>query len=276
MKAVSIIIMLMGAAFVQAQNVDPSLGLTPGSMAATPADSTAAPVAPVAQPQSRHMSLTESWREERNAIREGNTFAADSNWHKALQCYDRALMENGASLRARYNKAVALSHLGAGDNAGTENDPRVQAAALFAQVAQDARQNEPDLARRALYNLGNLAYGDEKYDQAIKFYESSLRLDPSQYNARYNLRLAQLKKQQQQNQDQNQDQNQQEQQQEQQQQEQQQQQQQQEQQQPQEQPMTQSAEQILQAMQNQENQTRQRVQQDEPQQGRRGQPDKPW
>lgn len=271
MKALLIPIFLSITASVRSQTTaDPGLGIAPGSVAVGSADSVAqAPAAP----QARHMSLTEDWRAERNAIREGNKYAADSNWHKALQCYDNALKENGASIRARYNKAVALSHLGSGDNAGTENDPRVQAAALFAQVAQDARENNPEIARKALYNMGNLAYGDEKYDQAIKCYESSLRIDPSQYNARYNLRLAQLKQQQQQQQqDQNQDQQDQQQQQQQQQQEQQQQQQQQQQ----PEPMTQSAEQILQAMQNQENATRRRVQEDEPQQGRRGQPDKPW
>lgn len=272
MKALIITLSLMlayGPAFGQLQadaDEAAALGLAPGSAAAAPADSAAASPARVA----KHSSLTESWRGERNAIRSGNTFANDSNWHKALQQYDEALLVNDKSIRARYNKGVALMHLTSDDGSSSTQQ---QAAQLFQSVVPDAMAHDTDIARRALYNLGNIAYNGRQYDQAIQSYEASLRIDPDQPNARYNLRLAQLKKEQQ---DQNQDQQQQQQQQqEQKQQEQQQQEQQQQQQQPQEQPMTQSAEQLLQAMQNQENKTRQRVN-EQPEPSQRRQPDKPW
>ncbi len=263
-----------------------SLGLSAQGLTADN-DPSVAPVVPVQSADSvpekkaRHNSLTESYRNERLQIRKGNTFFRDSNYHRALECYERALEENGMSMVARYNKACALLKLSNSDNAGTQADTRPMARELLAGVAEDAKTQNPDLAHLAYYNLGNMSYNDSEYGMAIALYQASLRLEPDDWNARYNLRLAQLKLQQQeQNQDQqDQDQDQQDQNQDQQQQQQQQDQQQQEQeqeQQPQEQPMSQSAEQILQSMQNQENATRRRVQQQEdPAQGRR-QPDKPW
>lgn len=221
----------------------------------------------------KHNTPSESYRAERIAIRQGNSEFNDSNYHRALEYYRTALMENSGSLAARYNYANTLLHLASDDNRGTQNDPRVAAAEILGSILPDALKYRRDIAAKALYNLGNMSYNDQNFGQAIQLYEQSLILEPENYDARYNLRLAQLR---QQNQDQNQDQNQQqEQQQEQQQQEQQEQQEQQQEQQQQQQPMTQSAQQILQSMQNKENQTRRRVQ-EEPQPGRRAQPEKPW
>ncbi len=246
---------------------------------AAPDDPTQAPEATTAAPDStatpesqpEHNNPAESFRNERRLIHEGNTYFNDSNFYRALEYYNKALEVNGASIAGRYNKAMALLRLANTDNAA---DQRPQAAQLLQGLIPDAKEYNPEIARRAYYNLGNMAYNDRNYGGAIEMYESSLRLDPDHYDVRYNLRLAQLQQQnQQQNQDQNQDQD--EQDQEQQQQEQEQQQQQQEQEQP--QPMSQSAQQILQSMQNQENATRRRVQEEEEQAQRsRRQPLKPW
>ncbi len=228
----------------------------PDDPAAAPAvavaDSTTAPAV-----EPLHNTPTDSYRDERNFIRHGNTMANDSNWHRALEYYQKALHVNAGSIVGRYNRAVALQHL-----ASSDNNLRQQAMQQLAELLPDARKHNPAVARDAFYNLGNMAYNDRDYSGAIANYEASLRIDPDNYNARYNLRLAQL---QQQNQEQ-----------EQQQQQQPQQQQQQQQQQPQP-DMTQSAQQILQSMQNKENQTRQRVQEEEEQaQPSRRQPRKPW
>lgn len=272
MKVLTIAILLAAASLpAGAQGLaapdDPSLA--PAAAPAATADSTAAPARSADSPL--HNSVRESWRAERNFIREGNSQFNDSNWHRALEMYDKALHVNEGSIIARYNKAVTLLNLATTDNAGTANDPRVAARDLFYGLVDDARKYEPDIAHRAYYNLGNMSYNDQDYGSAIELYESSLRIDPDDYDARYNLRLAQLKQQQQQNQDQNQDRQEQEQDQQQQQEQQQQEQQQQPEQQ---QPMTQSAQQILQSMQNKENETRRKTQEAEP--APRRQPEKPW
>lgn len=222
-----------------------------------------------------------SIKAERNYIREGNKAYADSNWHAALEAYENALASNPRSVRATYNKALALSHLFSEDNKGTKNDPRVVATELFnAAAAAAIAEEDMEIARRAFYNLGNIAFNDENYDEAIKQYKKSLKIGPNDQAARQNLRLAQLKKQEQEqnqdNKDDKQDQQQQNQDQQQQQQQQEQQQDQQEQQQQQQQQMTGSAQQILQTMQNKENATRQKVKQQEAEPAGRPQSDKPW
>lgn len=240
------------------------------------ADTVAARPEPVQpQEQSEYYTPSQSYKAERNNIRRGNSLFNDNKIYEALEAYDKALKINGSSIRGRYNKAVALLQLPNEDNKGTESDPRIKAAELFNELIPDAVQFDRDIAEQAYYNLGNMAFNDEQYDQSIESYKSALRINPSDMQARENLRLAQLKKQEQEQnhdkQDQNEDKQEQEQQQQQQQNQQEQQQQQQEQ-----KPMTNSAQQILQTMQNKENATRKKVQaQEEPAAGRR-QPEKPW
>ena len=241
----------------------------------------AAPQKPAEQKQSKYYTPSVSYKAERNALRRGNALFKDDKFHEALEQYQKAIDINGSSIRGRYNKAVALLQLQSDDNKGTENDPRVEAAKIFAELVDDAKKFDSEIAQHAYYNLGNIAFNDEKYDQSIAFYKDALRIKPEDMDARENLRLAQLKKQEQeQNQDQNQDQNEQEkkdqeQQQKQQQQQQDQQNQEEQQQQQQQKPMTGSAQQILQTMQNKENATRKKVQPQEQPAGR-PQTDKPW
>ncbi len=241
----------------------------------------AAPQKPAEQKQSKYYTPSVSYKAERNALRRGNALFKDDKFHEALEQYQKAIDINGSSIRGRYNKAVALLQLQSDDNKGTENDPRVEAAKIFAELVDDAKKFDSEIAQHAYYNLGNIAFNDEKYDQSIAFYKDALRIKPEDMDARENLRLAQLKKQEQeQNQDQNQDQNEQdkkdqEQQQQQQQQQQGQQNQEEQQQQQQQKPMTGSAQQILQTMQNKENATRKKVQPQEQPAGR-PQTDKPW
>ena len=208
-----------------------------------------------------------STKRERNLVREGNELYAQGNYHEALAKYELALALNPSSPYALYNKACALVQLASDDNKGTKNDPRKAAADIFEQLASNTEV--PQLAEYANYNLGNMAFNDQDYDKAIKYYKAALRLNHNNRKARQNLLLAIQRK------EQNQDQNQQQQQQEQQQQQQEQQQQQQEQQQQQQQqpPMSQNSEQILQSVQNKENATRQRERR--PVQGRPT-TDKPW
>ena len=59
-------------------------------------------------------------------------------------------------------------------------------------VAQNSKS--ADLRSKAFYNLGNLAYVNEQYDQSIELYKNALRQNPEDDEARDNLRLAQLKK----------------------------------------------------------------------------------
>lgn len=272
-------IILLAAASVSAQN----LAMPQQDPAATAEPQAEGNEAPKKEQQqlfdpskSEYNTPSKSYKAERNDIRRGNKLYEEKKYHEALKEYGKALEVNAGSIRARYNSALTMLQFQSDDTKNTENDARKQALNLFQSLIPDALQYDRPIAQRSYYNLGNIAYNDEQYDQAIEAYKAALRLNPDDMAAKENLRLAQLKKQEQeQNQDQNQDQQDQQQQQQQQQQQEQNQDQQQQQQQQQQQPMTQSAQQILQSMQNKENQTRKKVKEQEQPAGR-PQTDTPW
>lgn len=215
----------------------------------------------------------ESTKRERNAITEGNKLYNDGRYRAAMKKYEEALKENPNSAAGRYNLGLAQVRIGTNPS-DTTQAAKEMAAKGCQQLEQVAKMGstKPTLASMANYNLGNVAFQSEDYNQALGYYKQALRLNPDDDNARRNLRITQLKIQDQDNQDnqdnqdkddQQQDQDNKDKQQNQQNQDQQDQnkdQQNNQQQQPQPQDINQqTADQILQAMENKENQTRARV-----------------
>lgn len=147
---------------------------------------------------------SESYKAERNAIRKGNGFFEKKDYYRALEEYEKALQINDRSIIGRYNKAVALLELQNEDNKGTDKDPRALAAEQLNELLDDARLYNKDIAAKSFYNLGNIAFNDSNFSQAIDEYKNSLRIRPDSRETRQNLRLAQLRLQQQQNQNQDQ------------------------------------------------------------------------
>lgn len=148
-----------------------------------------------------------STRKERNYIREGNSLYNDKRFADAEVLYRKAIEENTASETALYNLAASLIRQAGSADPNQDNNPLGEAQGLLQNLAQGAR--DASLAEKAFYNLGNMAFNTQQYEQAINMYKGALRKNPDNDKARENLRLAQLKLQQQQNQDQqNQDQNQ--------------------------------------------------------------------
>ena len=213
-------------------------------------------------------------KKERNHIRAGNNLFNKKRYAEAEVEYRKALQVAPQSAIAQFNLATALLKQGGG-SAGQDdkNNPVKQAADMLTQLAKNAPTKS--LRSKANYDLGNLAYAGQDYAQAVQLYKQALRENPSDDQARYNLRMAQLKlKQQQQNQNKNQKQDQEKQDQ----QKQDEQQDQKDQNQPkQDQPKQQqqggmsqqNAEQVLKTMQNQENATQQRINAARAQQERR-------
>lgn len=204
-----------------------------------------------------------STRAERRLVTKGNKLYTDRKYVEAASVYEEALKENPQSTSARYN--LGLAQLRQVKNPKDTTPANVQmldrVRKNFSEVAGRAK-DRPGLAAKANYNLGNLEFNTEQYQKAIEYYKQALRIDAGDEHARKNLRIAQKKLQQQnQSKDQNQQQQDQDQDQKQdQQKDQNQNQEKQQQQKPQEQKINeQTAERILQAMDNKENQTRARV-----------------
>ena len=194
--------------------------------------------------------------------------AGNRNFRKGF--YSEAIKEYKNSLDKKYNDK-AQYNLG---DAYYNMKNYEEATRSFQSVAD--RNVPKNMEASAYYNLGNSLMEQEKYGEAFDAYKKSLKIDPNDEDARYNLEYARQKmilqqqqQQQNQNQQQNQDnqnkednkdkqdkQDQQQQQQNQEQQEQNQDEQQQQQQQQQEQQMSkEDAERMLQALENQEKET---------------------
>ncbi len=226
-------------------------------------------------PSAQAFAAGESTKQERNAITEGNKLYNRGRYRAAMQKYEEALRDNGNSAVARYNLGLSQIRIGSNPSDTTQAAKEmVQKGCQQLEQVAKMGSTKPALAAKANYNLGNVSFNSEDYQNALNYYKQALRLDPADESARRNLRITQLKiqnqndnkdnnddkkdqdqdkqdqnKDQQQNQQQNQDQNQQNQDQK-------------DQQQQQQQPQDlnqQTADQILQAMENKENQTRARV-----------------
>ena len=132
---------------------------------------------------------------ERHDMRKGNKLYKNGEYEKAEIAYKHGLEKDTASFGARFNVADALYKQGKTENAeklfqsltGVETDDRRKAAVF--------------------HNLGNAQLQQQKYEESIKSYKQSLRLNPADDETRTNLAYAQVMLQQQQQQQQQNDQN---------------------------------------------------------------------
>lgn len=202
-------------------------------------------------------------------VRKGNREYQKENYTEAEVNYHRALDKNDESFESYFNLGDALFR----------QEKYAEAVAQYAKAEQllkdvdDAGRNKIDSRLAATYhNMGNAFYAQQQYDKAVGAYQQSLRHNPKDNDTRYNLVKA-MQQLQQQQQQQNQQQDQQQDQQQQQQQQNQQQQQDQSQDQAQDQMDKETAEQILQALEQDEQGTQEKLQR---QQGKKRRVEKEW
>ncbi len=136
-------------------------------------------------------------QEEREYIRKGNRLYKKGEFAGSEGMYRRAEEQTGSGHDAIFNLGDALYR----QNRFSE---------ATAEFSRAAKAGETDSLKRAdgLYNLGNSLLKEQKFKESIDAYISSLKLNPDNMQAKYNLAYAQdqLKKQEEQQQDQNQDQ----------------------------------------------------------------------
>lgn len=131
-------------------------------------------------------------------LRDGDTSYKNEDFASAEENYRRAL-EKEASEKAMYNLGNALY----------QQDRMEEAAGAFEQALSSS--DDPKVQSQAYHNLGNTLFQMGEYEKSVEAYKNALRLDPQDFDTKYNLAQAQrqLVQQQQQNQQQQQDQNQQ-------------------------------------------------------------------
>ncbi len=143
------------------------------------------------------LSIQTVWSQgDKKFIRQGNREYEKEKYPDSEISYRKALDKNNTSADAVFNTGDALYRQKKFDEAGK-------------QFSQNFDMNEDRMKKSAsLYNLGNSLLMGNKIAESIDAYKASLKLDPDNMEAKYNLGYAQdLLRQQQQQQQQNQDQN---------------------------------------------------------------------
>lgn len=136
----------------------------------------------------------------RSAIREGNSQYNKEAYLDSEISYRKALEYNPADSIAMFNLGNSLFR--------QQDEEKIKESFThYTTTAQNAqKQGNKELAAKAFYNAGDVMMAAQQYDQAIQYFKQSLKNDPSDHEARYNLVLAQKLLQKNENQDQNQDQ----------------------------------------------------------------------
>jgi Ca-activated chloride channel family protein len=130
---------------------------------------------------------------EKKYIRQGNREYFDNKFSESEISYRRAIDRNESSSDALFNIGDALYKQNKFDDAGT-------------QFLENSGLSDDNIRKAAaLYNLGNSLLMADKIQESIDAYKGSLKLNPDNMEAKYNLAYAQdlLQQQQQQQQQQN-------------------------------------------------------------------------
>ena len=112
---------------------------------------------------------------ERAAVRSGNRQFHKGNYEASIERYRKALTFAPSSFEATYDLGNALY----------EAERYDQAEQTMRQATADTLRTETERAE-AFYNLGNAQFRQQKYKEALESYKQSLRLNPSDMEAKYN------------------------------------------------------------------------------------------
>lgn len=121
-------------------------------------------------------------------VEKGNRLYREGKYEEAAAAYQRVVASGDASPQVYYNLGTALLALGRYDEADTH----------FQRALEGV---DPELRERAFYNLGNRFLQDARaradlreqgtlLDAAIEAYKRTLRIDPADVDAKWNLEMA--------------------------------------------------------------------------------------
>lgn len=142
--------------------------------------------------------MAQGQREVRSLDRSGNSHFRAERYQVAELDYRRALDINSNDSVARFNLATTLI--------SQKDEAKLQEAdsILTGMLRDGVLNNNHNLMARTLYQKGEIAMMAQQYQQAADAFKESLKLDPTNNDARYNYILAKKLLENQQNQDQNQ------------------------------------------------------------------------
>lgn len=112
---------------------------------------------------------------ERSLVRKGNRQYNKGSYEHAIERYEQAVQAAPGQFEAIYNLGNALYKAERFD----------RAEQTMQQSAADSLRSDEERAE-AFYNLGNAQFKQQKYKEALESYKQSLRMNPSDMEAKYN------------------------------------------------------------------------------------------
>ena len=112
---------------------------------------------------------------ERSLVRKGNRQYNKGNYEQSAGRYEQALQAAPGQFEAIYNLGNALYKAERFDTAEQ----------TILRATADTLRTDNELAE-TYYNLGNAQFKQKKYKEALESYKQSLRLNPSDMEAKYN------------------------------------------------------------------------------------------
>jgi Ca-activated chloride channel family protein len=135
------------------------------------------------------MSFNSFAQNKKSFLRDGNKLYADSSYNEAEMQYRKSLEKDQDYFNASFNLADAVY----------KQERYEESSALF-DALKDNAPTETDLAK-VYHNLGNSLVKEQKLEEAIDAYKSSLRINPKDKDTRHNLAITHKQKKQQQEQE---------------------------------------------------------------------------
>ena len=131
------------------------------------------------------MSFNSFAQSKKTFLRDGNELYNDSSYNEAEIQYRKSLEKDQDYFNASFNLADAIY----------KQERYKESSALF-DALKDNAPSETDLAK-VYHNLGNSLVKEQKLEEAIEAYKSSLRINPNDKDTRHNLAITHKQKQQQ-------------------------------------------------------------------------------
>ena len=129
---------------------------------------------------------------ERRHVRKGNSLYEEQRMEEAQKEYRTALQEDAKSVEGKFN--LGDSQFAMGDFESAEN--------TFKELLAGGFELSDEQKAKTHYNLGNAQFQQQKLEEALESYKSSLRLNPSDMEAKFNYAYTKAMMENQQNQDQ--------------------------------------------------------------------------
>lgn len=111
-------------------------------------------------------------------LRKGNAKYKERKYQQAEENFRKAIEKDNKELRAIYNLGNSLY----------KQEKYNEAQQKYFEIINTSKDNKEKA--RAFYNLGNTLLKERKYKESLEYFKKSLKLNPNDFDAKYNYEYA--------------------------------------------------------------------------------------